>query len=211
MFKQSRKTFIEKTAKKPRGNWALKHYAHPKAHLHPFKIIMERLNIGPDDRYCEIGCGGGFLLHMAMQHAAAGAAIDHSREMVALSQEKNREFINQDRLEVVLGNAESLPWDTGSFTACASANMFFFVENPGAVLSEVNRILAPGGRFAMVTAGKGLLSWASFGWLYQLNTYSDKTMTQMMHKAGFCNVRVNSGFTRALQVCQAEKQAKQLF
>ncbi len=166
---------------------------------------MEHLQLGTDDRYCEIGCGGGVLLHMAMQHAAKGAAIDHSEEMVALSQEKNREFISRGLLEVVGGNAESLPWDTGAFTACASANMFFFVENPKQVLSEVYRVLAPGGRFAMVTAGKGFLSWITFGWLYRLNTYSDRTMTGMMQEAGFRNIRVNTGLPRTLQICLGEK------
>ena len=205
LFKQTRETFIEKTAKKPRGSWAAKHYAQPKAHLHSFRIIMERLSLGAGDRYCEIGCGGGVLLHMAMQRVARGSAIDHSSEMVILSQEKNRECINQGRLEMIQGNAESLPWDTGTFTACASANMFFFVENPDAVLSEVYRILAPKGRFAMVTAGKGLLSWLTFGWLYRLNTYTDKSMTEMMQGAGFRHIRVDSGFTGTLQVCWAEK------
>ena len=205
MLKQIRETLIEKTARKPGGPWALKHYARPRAHLHSFRIIMEQLELKAEDRYCEIGCGGGVLLHMAMQTAACGAAIDHSEDMVRLSREKNREFISRNRLEVVQGDAGALPWDRESFTACASANMFFFVEKPEKVLSEVCRVLAPGGRFVMVTAGKGILSRATFGWLYRLNTYSDKTMTDMMRNAGFCRVRVNSGFTRMFQVCRGEK------
>ena len=205
MMKQIRDAFIEKTAQKPRGSWALKHYSHPRAHLHSFKIIMRALNLGTDDRYCEIGCGGGLLLHMGMERAGQGAGIDHSREMVALSRKKNREYINQGRLEVLQGNAESLPWDTGTFSACASANMFFFVENPNAMLSEVHRVLAPGGRFSMVTAGKGLLSRLTFGWLYRLNTYTDKAMAEMMQEAGFRRIQVNSRFTGMLQVCWAEK------
>ena len=56
---------------------------------------MERLSLGAGDRYCEIGCGGGVLLHMAMQRVARGSAIDHSSEMVIFSQGKNRECINQ--------------------------------------------------------------------------------------------------------------------
>ncbi len=205
MLKQIRETFIEKTAKKPRGAWALKHYAHPKAHLHSFKIIMECLNLNTKDRYCEIGCGGGVLLHMAMQRASRGAAIDHSREMVCLSLGKNREYIEQGHLEIVRGNAEALPWESGTFTACASANMFFFVENPKAVLSDVYRVLTPGGRFAMVTIGKSVLTRVTFGWLYRLNIYSDAAMTAMLKSAGFRNIRVNSKIFGMFQVCYAEK------
>ncbi len=75
--------------------------------------------------------------------------------------------------EILQGSAESLPWKTGQFTACASANMFFFVKHPNEALSEIFRVLAPGGRFSMVTAGKSLLTRISMGWLYGLNIYPD--------------------------------------
>lgn len=204
MLEKMRKKLIDRTAKKPDGSWALKYYAHPKGHYHSFKIIMDALDLKADDKYCEIGGGGGALMNMAMSGAGSGAAIDHSQAMVALSLTKNREYIDQGRLEIVQGDAGALPWESERFTACASANMFFFVENPEIVLSEVFRVLAPGGRFSMVTAGKSLLTWATFGWLYHLNVYTDAAMAAMMQTAGFRKIRVNTGITR-IQVCYGEK------
>lgn len=125
--------------------------------------------------------------------------------MVCLSLEKNREYKDQGRLEVVRGNAEALPWESGTFTACASANMFFFIENPQAVLSEVHRVLAPQGRFSMVTIAKSIPARLSFGWLYRLNLYSDAAMTTMLKSAGFSHIRVKSKTLGMLQVCYAEK------
>ena len=197
--------FIDRTARKPAGKWAIKNYHHPKTHYRAFRIILDTLNLGPDDTYCEIGCGGGVLLKMAMAHAAQGAAIDHSPDMVALSVENNRERLDKGHLDVVRGNAESLPWPSGSFSACASANMFFFVENPDAVLGEVHRVLKPGGRFAMVTLGTGLLVTVSFGLFYALKTYPDPAMHAMMERAGFRNIRVKSRYWGTCQVCYGEK------
>ncbi len=204
-LKQIRQRFVEKTAKQPSGDWAVKQYNDPKAHYRSFRVIMDALGLGPDDRYCEIGCGGGVLLNMAMEKAGQGAALDHSPDMVCLSIKNNQDAVDQNRLEILQGSAESLPWKTGQFTACASANMFFFVEYPNEALSEIFRVLAPGGRFSMVTAGKSLLTRISMGWLYGLNIYPDTVMSAMMKQAGFKHIRVKTSIVGLTQICYGEK------
>ncbi len=198
------KAFIDRTARKPEGRWARKNYRNPRAHQRSFGLIMEALCLNDNDIYCEIGCGGGALLAVAMAKARRGAAIDYSKEMVELAVENNRRAVAEGRLEILQGNAEQLPWESGRFTACASANMFFFVENPAAMLSEVFRVLKPGGRFSMVTMGNGFLGKITFGWLYSLRTYSDSEMASMLRAAGFSEIRVKSAMG-LMQVCYGEK------
>lgn len=197
-----RKTFIDRTARKPGGKTGIKMYNHPKAHFKGFQMIMDRLNLSPNDEYFEIGCGGGQLLGMALERVKFAADVDHSPDMVALSQRNNHQYLKQKRVEILVGNAEQLPWADNRFTAGASAHMFFFVERPENVLSEIYRVLQPGGRFALVTMGKGLLGKICFDWLYSLRTYSDETMRTMLRNAGFSKIEVRSGFS---QVCYAEK------
>lgn len=196
--------FTDRTARKPEGRWARKSYSKPGAHRYSFKIIMEALCLNEDDIYCEIGCGGGVLLNMAMPRVRKGKAIDHSREMVELCIENNRLHVDGGRLEVLQGNAEQLPWESDMFTACASANMFFFVENPQAMLMEVFRVLKRGGRFSMVTIGDGLIGRITFGWIYSLKTYSDSEMTSMLATAGFSAITVRSTMG-LIQVCYGQK------
>lgn len=203
-IKQIRKTFINKTARKPEGRWAVRNYNNPRAHYRSFKIIMNKLSLNETDAYCEIGCGGGVLLKMALSAVKKAAAIDHSREMVSLAIKNNRSNVEAKKVEIVEGSAEKLPWEDGAFTACGSANMFFFVENPVAMLEEVYRVLKPGGRFCMVTMGRGLLCRLTFGWLYSLKTYSDDRMIEMMKAAGFLNFQVTTGWS-CMQVCYVEK------
>ncbi len=204
-LRQIRQQFIQKTAKQPEGGWAIKQYNDPKAHYRSFRMVMDTLRLSQEDVYCEIGCGGGVLLKMAMEKAGSGAALDHSRDMVSLSIENNRDAVDSNRLEILQGNAEALPWPSRRFTACACANMFFFVEHPNAALAEIFRVLAPGGRFSMVTAGQSFLTWITMGWLYGLNTYPDAAMATMMKKVGFSNIRVKTERTGLTQVCYGRK------
>ena len=57
-------------------------------------------------------------------------AIDHSSDMVQIAIEKNQEAVSEGRVEIVQGNAESLPWGDNSFTCATAANVFFFIEKP---------------------------------------------------------------------------------
>ena len=200
---KARQNFIDRTARKPHGSWAKKTYNDPKAHYKSFDILLDKLQLTQDDCYLEIGCGGGVLLEKALQFVANAAAIDHSADMIETANNKLIE-INPDRYDLKTGDAVKLPWDNDSFTAAASANMFFFVEQPQEVLNEISRVLQLGGRFAMVTMGKSLLGKITFGWLYSLRTYSDKEMSKMLEQAGFTKIEVKSGLS-STQVCYAEK------
>jgi SAM-dependent methyltransferase len=199
-----RRKFIDRTARKPAGKWARKNYTAPKAHYRSFRIIMEALSLQRDDIYCEIGCGGGVLLRMVMDKVHSGAAIDHSPEMAALAMENNRTAVEAGRLEIVEGDAARLPWEAAAFTACAAANMFFFIPEPEAMLSEVFRVLKPGGRFSMVTIGKGLVGKLTFGWIYDLRTYSNEKMATMLSDTGFSSVSVRSQTMGLYQICYGE-------
>jgi len=196
--------FIDRTARRPEGKWAIKKYANPKGHYLSFKIIIDALCLNREDIYCEIGCGGGTLLGMVMPRVKRGSAIDHSIDMVELSIKNNRPYVEEGTLEIVQGNAQHLPWKNEQFTTCGSANMFFFVDDPEAMLAEIFRVLKPGGRFSMVTMGNGLLGKIIFGWLYKLKTYPTIEMISMFQSAGFSNIQVKPAWS-VMQVCYGEK------
>lgn len=196
--------FVNKTARKPEGKWAIKHYNCPYAHYRSFELVLQDLNLQEKDVYCEIGCGGGILLNMAMSRVKEGKAIDHSKDMVELAMQNNHRYIEEGKLEIIQGNVEQLPWSSSYVTACASANMFFFVEQPKSMLREVFRILAPGGRFSMVTINNGFWAKITFGWLYALKLYSNSEMALMLTDVGFSNVKVRT-VKGLIQVCYGEK------
>ncbi|MBN2039812.1 MAG: class I SAM-dependent methyltransferase [Spirochaetes bacterium] len=199
-----RENFIDRTARKPEGKMAVRNYNNPKAHYKSFNAIMKLLQLKPEDTYCEIGCGGGVLLRIALEKANKASAIDHSPDMVDLAQKNNETAVKQKRAEILPGDAEKLPWKDNSFSACGCANMFFFIEYPQKALGEIYRVLKPGGRFAMATMSKGILGKLTFGILYKLKIYSNKEMHQMFTMAGFSNIVINNNLGW-LQMCYAEK------
>jgi ubiquinone/menaquinone biosynthesis C-methylase UbiE len=145
---------------------------------------------------------------MALEKAGYAAGLDHSPDMVELAKRINMHAVEQSRAEIVSGDATDLPWESQSFTAGASANMFFFVDKPVEMLKEVYRVLKPGGRFAMVTMGKGLVGWLIFGKRYRLRTYGNDEMVAMLRGAGFPIVNVKMVRTLLLfrhQLCYAVK------
>ncbi|ADK83477.1 Methyltransferase type 11 [Desulfarculus baarsii DSM 2075] len=181
--------FIDDTARRPRGQWARKHYGQPKSHMRAFEAAMAALAPRGDDVYLEIGCGGGYFLDMVLAKVQRAAAIDHSADMAALARQKNQRAVEQGRLEVVHGDAEKLPWPDESFTCTANTAMWFFVRRPEAVLAELRRVLKPGGRIVIATARKSLLNrllWAVYG----LNLYDDQQMAGMLGRAGFVEIKI---------------------
>ena len=107
---------------------------------------LARLHLKPADRVLDVGCGTGALLRrLATLHPAARlAGIDPVPEMLALAR---RNLPSEIRL--CAGWAERLPFAGGRFDVVVSCNVFHYVRQPLAALSEMNRVLRPGGRLVI--------------------------------------------------------------
>ena len=93
----------------------------------------------------DCGMGPGRLL---VELAARGwfvAGVDISGEMVALA--RTRLPDSADRL--VQGTVESLPFPSESFEAAVATGVLEYVEDVAAAMSEVARVLRPGGVFVI--------------------------------------------------------------
>ena len=203
---ERREKFIDESARKPSGEKSKRKYNAAKSHHKSFEIVLNKLELSTGDRFLELGCGAGLLLDMALKTAKSAAAIDHSPDMLDLTKKNNTQAINDGRAEIVLGNVESLPWPANSFSSVASANMFFFVEHPEVMLSEVYRVLEAGGRFAMITMNNRLLPRMVYSRRYRLRTYSNQRMIKMLKAAGFSSIEVESTFFWP-QICYAVKES----
>jgi ubiquinone/menaquinone biosynthesis C-methylase UbiE len=93
-------------------------------------------------RLLDIGCGGG---SHTSAFAAAGwepVGLDVSRAQLELARARG--------CEVVLGRAESLPFEEASFDAVVSLWTHTDVDDWSAVLREAQRVVRPGGPFVYV-------------------------------------------------------------
>ena len=104
--------------------------------------------LGPVDRALDLGCGDGRLT--AELRAGDLAAADVS--LVALKRARQR--LGHATL-VLLDPVAPLPFDDSSFDLALCAETLEHVRDVQRMLSELRRVLAPGGRLALTTPAHG--------------------------------------------------------
>jgi len=104
-------------------------------------------------RYLDIGCGTGDvalgLLRQAPEALVAG--VDPAQQMLAIAARKaQRAGVGPGRLSLSVGDAMALPFADGAFDGIASAFTLRNFADRAAALAEMRRVLAPGGRLAIL-------------------------------------------------------------
>jgi|GEM_PF-422135 len=127
------------------------------------------------ERILEIGCGTGHLLSRIAESVGEEGrvyGIDISQEMLRLTELVVEAKKLSSRVELVRGDAVSLPFDDDMMDAvilCFTLELFDSAEIPQ-VLAECKRILRPNGRLvvaALSKAGKPPLVAKAFEWTHR--------------------------------------------
>jgi O-methyltransferase/aklanonic acid methyltransferase len=128
--------------------------------------LVEAAAPPPGGRVLDVACGRGACLRAAATHVGPTGyilGIDLSAPMVAMAQRDLAALgFPRGSVEVRTGDAERLDLADNSFDVALSGFGVFFFPDPVTALSEIRRILRPGGRFAASTfvGGTGGYSWA---------------------------------------------------
>jgi ubiquinone/menaquinone biosynthesis C-methylase UbiE len=108
--------------------------------------------LAPGDRVLDLGCGAGDLT--AELARVAPRTIGAEVAEAALARARRR----HPQLEVrLVGVDEPLPFDDGAFDVVWSSEVIEHVPDTARWLSEVRRVLAPGGRLLLTTPDHGRL------------------------------------------------------
>ena len=109
------------------------------------QLLIEFSGAGPNDTVLDVACGGGNVVCAFAGIVRHATGIDMTPAMLdrarAVAREKSLSNVSWD-----LGQATALPYADGAFTIVVTRFSFHHFIEPLAVLKEMIRVCAPGGR-----------------------------------------------------------------
>jgi ubiquinone/menaquinone biosynthesis C-methylase UbiE len=112
------------------------------------EFLAEANLLKPGDKVLEIGCGIGTVVFELSQKGYDATGTDISGEAIAYGQKKYGDI----HLEVQA--AETLPYEDGSFDVVLSFDLFEHIARIDRHVSEVGRVLRPGGYYLFQTPNR---------------------------------------------------------
>jgi SAM-dependent methyltransferase len=107
-------------------------------------LLIEAAEIRGGDHVLEIGCGPGNVAARLAETGARVVGVDLAPHMIQAA------HANYPDIDFHEGNAEDLPFDTGTFHVVAACYTLHHLARPEEAFREIYRVLAPGGRLAFV-------------------------------------------------------------
>ena len=104
---------------------------------------IDSLKIKKGEKVLDVGCNAGELLNKIVATYGANAfGLDISDETISVARKYNP-FDN----DYIVGDAENLPYADKTFDVVVSTDVLEHVPQPDKVISEILRVLRPGGRY----------------------------------------------------------------
>ena len=114
------------------------HYCLPS-----FSKPLQILDLNGDSTLLDVGCGTGIFLEILEKKFpyTKFSGLDPNQAMLAKASEKL-----SSKVDLKIGNAESLPHDSQSFDWVVLSNCFGHINSQETALSEVHRVLRKNGK-----------------------------------------------------------------
>ncbi|MCR2111762.1 SAM-dependent methyltransferase [Campylobacter upsaliensis] len=118
-----------------------------EAQINKIEHTLKKLDLKPNEKLLDIGCGWGWLSIMAAQkYGVKVVGVTISEEQCKKAQERVKELKLEDRVEIRLQNYQDLEFEN-YFDKVVSVGMFEHVgkENLGLYFMKAKQVLKPGG------------------------------------------------------------------
>ena len=118
-------------------------------------FVMSRVRVKEEDIAFDVGCGTGIFLerlHNNEDKAGLLVGIDSSINMLMEAKRKNAD------LELVLADAEKMPFKDESCDVAFSISVFQLMDDPRKGIAELIRLIKGGGEFAVTILRKSKMA-----------------------------------------------------
>jgi demethylmenaquinone methyltransferase / 2-methoxy-6-polyprenyl-1,4-benzoquinol methylase len=114
------------------------------------RAMVARVDAGPQARVLDVATGTGMVAAaLVRRYGCRVVGLDQSPEMLGGAAAKLRTDPElAERIELVRGQAESLPFGDREFDHLTFTYLLRYVVDPAATLDELARVVKPGGRIA---------------------------------------------------------------
>jgi ubiquinone/menaquinone biosynthesis C-methylase UbiE len=114
-------------------------------HWHTAKHALSRMPVEAGETVLDLGTGSGYILRALRDTAniGRGYGLDGSPKML----ENARSYTDDEQIGFVRGDFDELPFATDSIDHVFSMEAFFYAADPQQTLTEIARVLRPGGTF----------------------------------------------------------------
>lgn len=175
-----------------RGRWQLRAMNNRYSMLGVWGL--SHVNFARKRLVLDVGCGGGKNLERILKQSKQinAVGVDISPASVQVTKKKNSRAVKDGRLQVVQGQAESLPFASNLFDlVTAFETVYFWDIEKG--LAEVYRTLKKGGQFLIVNESQSSKGIEEYEDEVGFTVYTKDELCKIVKKAGFKNIRSDIG------------------
>ena len=117
--------------------------------------LVRLIDPQPGARILDVAAGTGLVTEALARHSRCEiVALDQSGPMLAAARARlDRHPELAERVTLVRGEAEQLPFEDGEFDALTFTYLLRYVDDRPATMRELARVVKPGGRIGMVEFG----------------------------------------------------------
>jgi demethylmenaquinone methyltransferase / 2-methoxy-6-polyprenyl-1,4-benzoquinol methylase len=118
------------------------------------RFLVSRVEAEPTDRVLDVATGtAAVAIELARRYGCSVVGLDQSPEMLAEGGARVERAGLAGRIKLIEGRAEQLPFEDGSFDALTFTYLLRYVDDPGATLAELARVVRAGGTIASLEFG----------------------------------------------------------
>ena len=156
------------------------------------KWAMTDVNLKDSAHALDIGCGGGANVARLLQMSPNGkiSGMDISKAALKVARSLNKKAIADKRCYIVGGTAKQLPFIKDTFDLVTAFETIYYWPMLQECLSEVLRVLKPGGKFLIANETDGHdpegKKWAKL--IEHMYIYTIDELKEHLAQAGFINI-----------------------
>jgi demethylmenaquinone methyltransferase/2-methoxy-6-polyprenyl-1,4-benzoquinol methylase len=114
------------------------------------QTMVDAVRAQPGDRVLDVATGTGLVAQrLVRRYGCTVVGLDQSPAMLDAARVRlNRDMALGQRVSLVIGEAERLPFAAGEFDHLTFTYLLRYVDDPAATMRELARVVRPGGRVA---------------------------------------------------------------